>query len=207
MKNKTNIINKVKTKVESISSKEINLLLIFKNIIKSIHKFIVKMLLLDRLNPRVFAFLIMLFRVFFKGGFYINIAIAVLVFLSHALDLEYKLTWELFTYLLPAVILALKSYTTDFWGRMTNFIKYILDKFVTNLKEVKDTVEHDVERITHSLDSTESDPKPKDNWKYIKYTLVGTGLVIILFGGYYYWDDFTKPVLSAPFIGVKNVYN
>jgi len=65
----------------------------------------------------------MFFKVIFKGSIYINITVAVLVFLSHALDLEFELTWELFTYLIPALFLAFNTYFTDLWGRFTSFLK------------------------------------------------------------------------------------
>jgi hypothetical protein len=133
-----------------------------------IRKLLVKISHTDKIDPKILAFLIMLLRIVFKGSLYINIAVAVLVFLSHALDIEFKLTWELFTYLIPALVIAFKTYLADFWGRFTSFLKYILEKFTANLKEVKDTVEHDVERVVHSIDTTGSDPKPKDNIKSIK---------------------------------------
>jgi hypothetical protein len=160
----------------------------------------------DKIDPKILAFIIMFFKIVFKGTVYVNVVVAVLVFLSHALDLEYKLTWELFTYLIPAVILALKTYFTDIWGRITSFIKWLLEKFTANLKEVKETVEKDVEKITHVLDNTNSDPKPKDNWIIYKYGMYAIGTILLFYGSYCYWDEITKPILTSPWYAVRWIW-
>jgi len=112
------LINNVKTKVRStiVSGEPI-----LRTILSSIHRFLVRILRIDKIDPKILAFLIMLLRIVFKGSLYINILVAVLVFLSHALDIEFKLTWDLFTYLIPALVIAFKSYLTDIWSRFTSF--------------------------------------------------------------------------------------
>lgn|ERR1700753_982113 len=199
------VLNNVKTKVRAISNKEV-LFPKLKLIINSIHKFIVINLYLDRINTKVLAILVMFLKIFFKGTVYVNVVVAVLVFLSHALDLEYKLTWELFTYLIPALIIAFNTYFTDIWGRISSFLKWLLEKFTTNLQEVKETVEKDVERVVNSVTQTEPDPKPKDNWKYYKYAMYTLGALAILYGSYYYWDDYTKPILMSPWYALRWCY-
>jgi hypothetical protein len=128
------VLNNVKTKVRSTIASGNPL---FRTYMNSIFKFLVRILRIDQINPKVLAFLIMFLRIIFKTSIYINILVAVLVFLSHALELEFKLSWELLTYLIPALIITLKTYLTDLWGRLTSFLKWLMEKFVFNLKEVK----------------------------------------------------------------------
>jgi len=63
-----------------------------------------------------------------------------------------------------------------------------------------------VERVVNSVTQTESDPKPKDNWKYYKYGLYALGILTMLYGGYYYWDDYTKPILTSPWYVLRWCY-
>jgi hypothetical protein len=210
MKNIKNI-SAIKKKVNSIKRTAISnngvLVPWFSQLINSIHTFIVRIFFLDKIDPKFLAFLILGFKIFFKGGVYINIAIAVLVFFSHALDLEYKLTWELFTYLIPALYFGIKSYFTDYWGRLSSLIKDLLDKFSINLIEAKENVEKSVNKVKHVIDSKPDPENDSNKWKYLKYSLYAAGGLIILYFGISYWDDYTKPILSSPFVGVKKVYN
>lgn len=201
------IKNKVSSIKRSVMTSNEPLFPWISKLINSIYKFIVRLFHIDKIDPKLLAIMLMLLKILFKGSLYANISIAVIVFLSHALDLEYKFTWELFTYLIPAIYITFKTYFTDFGGRLSSLIKGLLEKLSRNLHEVKVTVEKDVEKMTHLID-TDPEPKPESTkWKYFKYGLYAVGGLTILFAGYYYWDDYTKPILTCPFVGVKKVYN
>nr|YP_009690228.1 hypothetical protein PPIT_000113 [Porodaedalea pini]QEG57008.1 hypothetical protein PPIT_000113 [Porodaedalea pini] len=178
------------TKVKSIPSKAS-----ITKLIKSIGNYLIKILYLDKIEKKTLLFIMSTVRIIFRFVLYTNIAVALFIYLSKILNLEHKFTWELYIYLFYIVYYYIRDYIFDISNRIYSTIRSLMEKLISNLHEVKDTVDNKNNITQPAKDAYRSlfdsgkidDVQPKHESKNTVIKVMLTIAAIVLATGFIYY--------------------
>nr|YP_010697818.1 hypothetical protein P1S03_mgp27 [Porodaedalea chrysoloma]WCF76779.1 hypothetical protein [Porodaedalea chrysoloma] len=143
-------------------------------------------------------------RIIFRFVLYTNIAVALFIYLSKILNLEHKFTWELYIYLFYIVYYYIRDYIFDISNRIYSTIRSLMEKLISNLHEVKDTVDNKNNITQPAKDAYRSmfdsgkiddvQPKHENRNSVIKVMLTIAAIVLatgFIYYAYNYPDELT----------------
>nr|YP_010697775.1 hypothetical protein P1R16_mgp21 [Porodaedalea niemelaei]WCF76671.1 hypothetical protein [Porodaedalea niemelaei] len=150
-------------------------------------------------------------RIIFRFILYTNIAVALFLSLSKILNLEHKFTWELYIYLFYIVYYYIRDYIFDISNRIYSTIRSFMEKLISNLHEVKETVDNKnnitqpAKEAYRSLSDSGKidDVQPKHESKNTVIKVMLTIAAIVLVTGFIYYAYNYPDELTA--IG-KNIW-
>lgn len=183
-------LSNIKTKMRKISTKSF-----FTQFFNAVGKYLYKTLYLDKLDKNTVLLLIFIFRTTLKAGVYTNVIIALFIYLSQILDLEHKFTWELYFYLFYLVYYFFRDLVFDISNRIYSLLRSIMEKFISNLHDVKETVDNK-NSITQPAKQAYNSYKehgtleslePSIETRHKVYKIVGAIVAVAAIGGSIYY--------------------
>nr|YP_010455126.1 hypothetical protein NYK79_mgp22 [Porodaedalea mongolica]UUA03968.1 hypothetical protein [Porodaedalea mongolica]WCF76735.1 hypothetical protein [Porodaedalea mongolica] len=198
-------------------------------------KYLIKILYLDKLDKKTLWFVMSTLSITFRFIVYTHLIVALLIYLSQLLDIEHKFTWDLYIYLFYIVYYFLRDSILDISNRIYSTIRSIMERLISNLHNVKETVDHQ-NNVTQPakkayrsfVDSGKiEDIQPKHDtnyYFYVKIFIAVAGTILVLGGLYYIFNhtedatklilailtpiyNVTKKIVSAPKTVVKKIWN
>lgn len=192
-------LKSVRTRLKTISNKSF-----LTNMLNSIGNYLFKLLHLNKLDKKTVLFIIFILRATLKVGVYTNLSIALLVYISQILDLEHKFTWELYLYIVYMVYYFIRDFIFDLSNRIYSIFRSLMERFITNLHEVKATVDskHNTSITQQAKEAYKSlkdndkldSVQPSIETRYKIYKIVGSIVAIAavagsIYYGYIHFDE------------------